>query len=275
MRKMPFPCARDEGFTIQGDGRRRCSSQKRGKSCGRLYVVGTKSSPPLGPARGPRQPRPPPRALPALQVLGVPPHVLRHQVLPRELLVVREVRDELAVGEPHPVLGLQRLARQRRGRPPHVPVPAPLLAPPVPPHAPRRPLHRRPLPLGPQAHPRVPHRPPPARPPAPRGPRAPRAPRRAPCGPPPPGRAIGVRRTAPPLGGRAGEGQRGKPSPLGRERRIFTNLIRPLLFYFTQIYFTPIHIFISHIYFTYLFISPLFFYFTPIVLFHIFIYFTY
>ena len=102
-------------------------------------------------------PAPPPTALPLLQVLGVPPHVLRHEVFARKLLMVGEVRDDLAVGQPHPVLGLQRLPRQRRGRPPHVPVPAPLLAPPVPPQAPRRALHRRPLPLHPQPHPRVPH----------------------------------------------------------------------------------------------------------------------
>ena len=57
MMKMPFPWAREDGFTIHGLGLRRNSSTKSGKSCGRLYVTGTKSSGP--PPWIPHPPRPP------------------------------------------------------------------------------------------------------------------------------------------------------------------------------------------------------------------------
>ena len=57
-----------------------------------------------------------------LKLLPVPLHVLHHQVLPRDLVVVREVVDKLVVPEPHVAVRAKHLLSTVHARPVDVPV---------------------------------------------------------------------------------------------------------------------------------------------------------
>ena len=85
----------------------------------------------IGRARGGR------RILPALlaallQLLAVALHVLHHQVLARELVVVREVVHELVLPEADAVVGVEDLPHRVHVRPEDVPVLVRALLPPAP-----------------------------------------------------------------------------------------------------------------------------------------------